>query len=330
MNINHLIHIRCPKTLRKLELHDEVYENGKVKAGWLREPKSGNSYEIRNFIPRFVSPENYAENFGLQWNIHNRTQYDDTSGAGITKERFEAETKWEKDLSGQIILEAGSGSGRFTQHAANTNGFVITFDYSNAVEAVYKSNGHRDNVLVLQASIFEMPFEKNYFDKVFCFGVLQHTPDPKLAFMLLIEMLKKGGKIACDIYIKNITHWVFGTKYYVRPFIKNIEPQKLYSLVERYVNFIWPLARLISKIPKIGYAINWRLLVADYSTILPGATSDQLKEWAILDTFDMLSPRYDLPVTVATFRSWHKEANLKEIDVHKGYNGVEGRGTKPL
>jgi hypothetical protein len=55
---------------------------------------------------------------------------------------------------------------------------------------------------------------------------------------------------------------------------------------------------------------------------------DVLKEWAILDTFDMLSPRYDNPQTIDNVREWFERAGLLDIDVHYGYNGIEGRGTK--
>ena len=56
---------------------------------------------------------------------------------------------------------------------------------------------------------------------------------------------------------------------------------------------MWLLSIAISKIPRIGYSINWRLLVADYSPW--GLKGDLLKEWAYLDPFDMVSPRYDSP-----------------------------------
>jgi hypothetical protein len=44
---------------------------------------------------------------------------------------------------------------------------------------------------------------------------------------------------------------------------------------------------------------------------------------------DMLSPMYDLPQTLKTFTRWHHEAGLVDIDVHYGFNGIEGRGKKP-
>lgn len=142
-------------------------------------------------------------------------------------------------------------------------------------------------------------------------------------------MMKPGGAIAADIYIKDLGRYWLQPKYWVRPFTKRIAPEKLYPKVKAYVDFMWPLACLIRKIPKIGPTINWKLLVADYSRQLPDADDATLREWAYLDTFDMLSPAYDFPVTVKEFRKWFEEEGLQNIEVHKGYNGVEGRGFKP-
>jgi SAM-dependent methyltransferase len=262
--------------------------------------------------------------------MHNKTQYDDYIGIPISKSRFEKETKWEKDLSGQLILEAGSGSGRFTKQALETGAMVISFDYSNAVDANYSSNGKHPNLLLIQANIYELPFCENYFDKIFCFGVLQHTPKPEKSFSNLVKFLKKGGKISSDVYAKNLTLWALQTKYYIRPFVKQIRPDKLYKIITDYINFIWPLAKLIRKIPKIGYAINWRLLIADYgSTLLEGFDDEIIKQMAYLDTFDMLSPKYDKPQTLKTFTKWHQDAGLIDIDVQYGFNGIEARAVKP-
>jgi len=320
----------CPATKRPLVLKEGcVFEGSCVKEGELIEPVSGNHYWIRNYIPRFVPQDNYAASFGLEWNIHHRTQYDRHSGFSVSRERFERETRWGRCLEGETILEVGSGSGRYTEHALTTGALVISFDYSNAVEANYRSNGRHPNLLLVQASVYEMPFPYDAFDKVFCFGVLQHTPDPRAAFLAMVAHVKPGGRLASDIYIKDLMHWVLSTKYWVRPFTRNRDSARLYRAVRRYVDLMWPIARIVRRIPRIGYAINWRLLIADYSRVLPGADEATLREWAYLDTFDMLSPAYDKPQTVRTFRRWHQEAGLKDVDVHRGFNGIEGRGTRP-
>jgi hypothetical protein len=105
-----------------------------------------------------------------------------------------------------------------------------------------------------------------------------------------------------------------------------MEANKLYRCTKKYVDFMWPIANIFRRIPKIGPKINWALCIADYSKI--GLKDEMLKEWAYLDTFDMLSPRYDYPQTLKTVKKWFKDAGLSDVDVHYGYNGIEARGTK--
>ena len=328
MNPEHLFYLRCPKTKNKLKLESEEIIDGKVKSGSLIEPISNNKYSIINYIPRFVPLDNYTNNFGLEWNKHDRTQYDKTSGFEVSQKRFENETKWGYKLGGELILEAGSGSGRFTDHVVKTGAMCVSFDYSNAVEANYRSNGHNKNLLIIQASILEMPFEDNYFDRVLCIGVLQHTPDPRQSFKLLIKVLKKGGHICTDIYLKNFAKFYLSPKYLIHYFTKRMDPERLYKKTVKYINFMWPIARFFMKIPKIGKKINWRLMIADHHDLLINADSKTLKEWAILDTYDMVSPAHDHPATLKQFKSWHEEEGLLNLEVHYGYNGIEGRGIK--
>jgi SAM-dependent methyltransferase len=328
MNPDHVIYLKCPQTRKQLKLISEEVVDNRVKTGYLLEPDANKKYPLINFVPRFVPLDNYANNFGLEWNKHDRTQYDKTSGFNISQERYENETKWGYELKGELILEAGSGSGRFTEHLVKTGAMIISFDYSNAVEANYRSNGESKNLLIIQASIYDMPFEPETFNRVLCIGVLQHTPDPRLSFQTLLKILKKGGHICTDIYLKNFAKFYLTPKYLIHYYTKKMDPAKLYRRTERYINFMWPLARLLMKIPKVGKMINWRLMIADYHHLLPNADSKTLKEWAILDTYDMVSPAHDHPATLKQYKGWHDTEGLKNIDVHYGYNGIEGRAIK--
>ena len=74
MNLEHLKILRCPRTKRSLELMDRVLSDNRIQTGTLIEPISGNKYPIINYIPRFCCSENYTYNFGVEWNIHNKTQ----------------------------------------------------------------------------------------------------------------------------------------------------------------------------------------------------------------------------------------------------------------
>jgi SAM-dependent methyltransferase len=324
-----LHHLACPNCHADLAISSVEKRRGEIlEMAELTCVGCQATYPIVRCIPRFVLSENYASGFGFQWNLHAKTQYDRYSGKNISEKRFFEETGWPRDLSGEIILEAGSGAGRFTEQAASTGGFVISFDYSNAVEANYASNGARENVLIVQADIYAMPFRKGYFDKVFCFGVLQHTPDVHRAFLALPPMLKPNGELVVDVYRKTFSRTVLATKYYVRPLTRNIEPARLYQLTRRWVDFMWPLSRLISKIPRIGPTINWRLLIPDYS--IWGLQGSILKEWAYLDAFDMLSPRYDSPQTLKTILQWFQETGMTDISVQYCPHGLVGSSKKAI
>ena len=136
MREEHIQFLVCPGCKGSLYLSKVgMRENTIVESGILQCADCSSQYEIVGHIPRFVSSENYAAGFGLEWNIHAKTQYDSYSQSNVSEKRFFEETRWERDLQGEVILEVGSGSGRFTEHAASTRAMVVSLDYSSAVDA---------------------------------------------------------------------------------------------------------------------------------------------------------------------------------------------------
>jgi SAM-dependent methyltransferase len=327
MYLKHLSLLACPACHDRLTCVQSGPDSdgSTLSEGVLRCVSCNCEYGVTGGIPRFVPRENYASGFGLEWTKHARTQYDSYSGIPASEQRFFGQTGWPRDLRGELILEVGSGSGRFTEQAAGTGATVVSLDYSYAVDANYASNGARSNVLIVQADVFAMPFRPRSFDRLFCFGMLQHTPSPPNAFAQLPPMLKAGGALCADIYKVSFWRTIVQTKYWVRPFTRRMNPDRLYARVRRWVDFMWPLAAVIRRLPK-GYAINWRLLVADYSFL--GLQGQMLKEWSYLDTFDMLAPRFDRPATRETFRHWAEQSNLRDIDAYYSPHGVVLRARK--
>jgi SAM-dependent methyltransferase len=328
MKREHLPYILCPKCRVELGLTVGEMEDERIKSGVLECGTCEARYNIREFIPRMVpSEENYAEDFGFQWNLHDQTQVDSANGLTISGERFFNETRWPREMKGALILEAGCGSGRFTEHAITTGAMVISFDYSRAVEANYRNNGKADNLLIVQADIFQPPFEAELFDRVFCIGVLQHTPAPQKAFQSLVRLLKRGGNIVIDNYelLPGWKKW-FETKYWARPLTSKLPTQTLYKLCRIWVSLTWPICTL-SYMLTGRRTLSWFLLTADYRGVYP-LSKEQHKEWALLDTFDMLAPEYDFPETPDGIRSWFDEAGLVDVEVGLGYNGIEGRGSR--
>jgi SAM-dependent methyltransferase len=327
MRREHLPLLACPGcsgdyTMSAVREHHASH----VMEATLRCSECASEIPVTGGVPRFVPRENYASGFGLEWSRHARTQYDSYSGIPASENRFFGQTRWPRRLDGELILEVGSGSGRFTEQAASTRATVVSVDYSYAVDANFASNQHLSNVLIVQADVYAMPFRDGTFDRLFCFGMLQHTPDPRRAFASLVPMVKPGGSIVADVYKLAFFRSFLQTKYYVRPLTRRMDPERLYRWVRRWIDFMWPVSAVVRRLPK-GYAINWRLLVADYSFL--GLSGQMLKEWAYLDTFDMLAPRYDRPQRLKTFRRWFEQSGLAGIEVEYTPHGVVGRGERP-
>jgi ubiquinone/menaquinone biosynthesis C-methylase UbiE/uncharacterized protein YbaR (Trm112 family) len=329
----HLPFLMCPDCHHDLCVAavDERDED-QIVTGSLSCSDCHKSFPILRGIPRFVPLSNYADGFDFQWNKHALTQHDSHSGSTVSEDRFFKETRWPRDLKGETILEVGCGSGRFTAQAISTGAMVVATDLSGAVDANYRVHQHVDKLLLVQSDIYHMPFRLEAYDKVFCIGVLQHTPNVKKSFMTLPRYLKPGGSLVTDVYDKRdgllgFVEIFYRTYYWLRPITRRMPTQLLYRMVSTYIRLMWPLAKLINRIPVVGRKLNRMLLIIDYRGRYD-LSEEMLQEWSILDTFDTLSPAYDQRQTIDTFQGWFEEARLDQVDVHYGYNGIEGRAVK--
>jgi SAM-dependent methyltransferase len=282
-------------------------------------------WEVKNGIPRFVASSNYADSFGLQWNAHRVTQLDSHTGFPISRNRLFQVTQWPERMDGQVILEAGSGAGRFTEILAATGATVFSCDYSTAIDANKANNGGNANLRLFQADICHLPLPKASFDKVMCLGVLQHTPDPKKTFMRLAEHVRPGGEIVIDIYASKWSAFL-QWKYILRPITKRLGNEAVYALTSLIVPILLPAAVVFRR---VGGRFGARLLpIVEYSHL--GLPADLNLEWAKLDTFDMYSPAHDHPQSIGTVTRWFVEAGLCDVNVMSGPNGVTGRGRRPV
>lgn len=253
---------------------------------------SGNARLI-NGIPRYGDLDNYADNFGFQWNKFDRTQLHRHSS-----EMFWHLTGWTpEELVGVDLLEAGAGAGRLSRVILEeTEANLYAFDYSSAVEANMRSNGSiaPDRFHLCQASIYDMPYPDASFDKVLCRGVLQHTPDFAQSVRALVSKAKHGGQIVVDFY--EIRGWwtKVNAKYMLRPFTKRMSNDRLLSLIDGNLDWMMAVHDGLVKTP-LRHLTRFLPLVDIAGTFPPDLTPEERREWALLDTFDMFSPEYDNP-----------------------------------
>lgn len=327
MKVELLDIIRCPKTGQRLILKENIKDLQDVESGWLVSEDGINCYPILNGIPRFVPESNYADNFGMQWNHFRQTQLDSYSGVPISSDRFWLATNWSPiDLKDQWVLDVGCGSGRFAEVALKAGAKVVALDYSSAVDACYANLKHFSNLHVVQGDIYALPFAQGVFPFVYSLGVLQHTPDVAKAFAALPPMVRGGGQLCVDYYWKRF-RTMLHSKYLIRPFTKRMAQPKLFKLLEKWVPRLLVASKLLGSVPLIGRGLKRIVPVADYTNDYP-LTDKQQKEWALLDTFDMLAPAYDSPQTARTARRWFENAKFLNVQVgHWAHLGA--RGTKP-
>ena len=124
------------------------------------------------------------------------------------------------------VLEVGCGTGQLSIYfAIGTNNEIVAFDPTieslNLAKNFSKQNGI-SNIKFVNADIFDDVLSKNYFDYVWCNGVLHHTKDPYRAFKITVQSLKKNGYILVGLYnkigrirtlIRKYVSKVFGTKF---------------------------------------------------------------------------------------------------------------------
>lgn len=298
---------------------------------------AGSRFPIIFCVPRIAETDNYTKNFGVQWNKFDKTQLDrECDGLKLSQKRFFAESGWKPDnLDGKEILEVGSGAGRFSKVVLeHTRAQLYSVDYSDAVTANFKNNGSiaPDRFQLFQASIYEMPFLDNSFDKVFCFGVLQHTPNFESSVKALISKAKPGGEVVVDFY--PIKGWwtKVHAKYIFRPWTMRMSHERLFHLIESNVDWLIKLSKVWNK---VGLGILTRILpLVDLRTMpQEGLSKAQFREWVVLDTFDMFSPEHDHPQriedVVMMFRNCGARVTFSGfVEYADGFRAAVVRGIK--
>ncbi|MDQ3030778.1 MAG: methyltransferase domain-containing protein [Myxococcota bacterium] len=285
-----------PGTGASLVLEDAREERARIVEGRLRSTETGVVYPIVRGIPRFVSSDGYSASFGMQWNRFRRVQVDSETAGTHSRRRFDNEAGWSTEqLEGKWCLDAGCGAGRFAEIAAARKANLVALDLSSAVDATAETCRAFDNVDVVQGSMLEPPFKPGSFDFAYSLGVIQHTPDPQGAVRRVIECVKPGGRFALTIYARR--PWTkLNAKYLVRPLTKRLPEKVLLGAIETVMPVMFPVTDALYRLPVVGRLAQFTIPIANWVD-RDEFTRPQRYDEAVLDTFDMLSPAYDDPMT---------------------------------
>lgn len=104
---------------------------------------------------------------------------------------------------GDIVLDAGCGPGRHAMEFARRGIRCRAIDFSEAVlmEAEKRARAAGSDRLIefKREDLTGLSFADHSFDFIFCWGVLMHVPDIRVAVGELARVLKPGGRIAVTL-----------------------------------------------------------------------------------------------------------------------------------
>ena len=127
-------------------------------------------------------------------------------------------------IKGKKVLDMGCGSGRFTNALAQQGckkaiGVDLGDHGLNVAKQFAKVNKIK-NVKFIKASVLKLPFENNFFDFVFCKGVLHHTGNLYKGLSEIKRVLKKESHAFIYLYGSGGIFW--DTRKWMRNVISKI------------------------------------------------------------------------------------------------------------
>lgn len=156
-------------------------------------------------------------------NIESSEEFKNKSDAGLimsstrwlvdhykAKEKYRQQMVEDLDLKpGDIVLDVGSGPGLWSNILAEKvapNGCIIGIDYSSDAVSNAQNNlehsPYKDIIKYKQADFFNMPYDDETFDLVFCSNSLMYFPDAMKEKIIKEQkrVAKKGGRVVSKEY----------------------------------------------------------------------------------------------------------------------------------
>jgi SAM-dependent methyltransferase len=247
--------------------------------------------------------ERTKSTYSLQWNRFRIIRPEEDRATFCNRAGLAPEA-----LRGACVLDAGCGMGRYLRVAARGGpALLVGLDVSEAVRAAHELAGGEPGVAVVQGDLLRTPFADGVFDHIYSLGVLDHTPDPRRAFLELARLLKPGGRIVVWVYRKE------------RPFLERMKDLQRAVSTRLPLGILLPLCRLSAPIGGLKrrlmsskHRIIQRMGVALHVLTL-GVSMHPDPEVRVCDTLDWYAPKYMSRHTQEEVREWFRAAGLVDV-----------------
>lgn len=115
----------------------------------------------------------------------------------------------------EMIVELGSGTGRFTIDLARAAAEVVALDFSIESLKLCREKSSGDNIHLIQADITRLPLRSAVFDKAISCQVFEHLSSKEARLLGLSEasrVLKDNGELTISVYRRFWFSNIFGRK----------------------------------------------------------------------------------------------------------------------
>ena len=277
----------CPMTLQKLLYEGDLDEIGKPLNGQFVSKDGLHSYEVTNGIPDFIFPRVEAlpksDVESLDWYKNNADVYDEF--LPLTFTTFRCSEDEERDslvnslnLTGsETVLEFGCGTGRDSERIAkrlDSSGKLYLQDISYDILRIgynkFKGLSFAPPIEFSLANGYFLPFNDNYFDRVFHFGGLNTFGDQKRTFEEIVRVCKPGARVV--IGDESMPTWLRDTDFgkvlmNSNPHYKYELPLKHLPVEARNVNLQWIIGGVFYV---ISFDVGEGMPYADLDFEIPG------------------------------------------------------------
>ena len=200
--------------------------------------------------------------------------------------------------SGKRVLEIGVGGGvdftQFVRHGALATGVDLTSaGISHTIQHLQALPDQKGIYALVQADAENLCFVDNWFDLIYSWGVLHHTPDTVRAFTEAFRVMKPGASLKAMVYhTPSWTGWMLWMRFALlrgRPFVS---PRRcVYEHLESPGTKVYTVAEARRILEDLGFRnirISTKLGTGDVLSIKPS----QRYQGAIYKAIWALYPRW--------------------------------------
>ncbi len=270
--------VRCPRCRGRLQASPSLWNCASC----------GFEAPVVQGVPRLAA-DLYVESFGRQWNRYDVARPEEDAAVFQAKTGLDPST-----LSGQLVLDAGCGGGRYARLLGEIGARVIGVDLSSAVEKAASLCASMPHVRILQADLLDLPLQDRQFDLAFSIGVLHHSPDPRRAFAQVASKVRPGGRLAVWLYRRNT--W----------------PQEVLNSALRAISTRLPATVL--ETASVGLGVLGSVPIVN-KTLNKVFNFSNHPDWTlrVCDNFDWYAPRYQSHHSPSELKRWFEEEGFTDL-----------------